>query len=141
MTSWCLRFWQISQEWNHYLDSSHACNFSSYLNRTFDFRCLWSGSKIEFSILGKKVKDQFSTRFTGIESQMFDWGMMNKFFLLRWNNSKQRSESTTRCCFWSTVSKPGNKRCQRSRQKVRSFLSGDLIKNQEIYKNYVLFLK
>ena len=34
-----------------------------------------------------------------------------------------------------------NQRCQRSRQKVRSFLSGDLTKNQEIYKNYELFLK
>ena len=34
-----------------------------------------------------------------------------------------------------------NQRCQRSRQKVRSFLSGDLTKNQDIYKNYELFLK
>ena len=28
-----------------------------------------------------------------------------KNFLLRWNSCKIRSESSTRCCFWSTVSK------------------------------------
>ena len=28
-------------------------------------------------------------------------------FLLRWNSCKQRSESSARCCFWSTVSKHG----------------------------------
>ena len=27
--------------------------------------------------------------------------------LLRWNSCKQRSESSTRCCFWSSVSKRG----------------------------------
>ena len=26
-------------------------------------------------------------------------------FLLRWNSCKQRSESSTRCCFWSTLRK------------------------------------
>ena len=30
-----------------------------------------------------------------------------KSCLMRWNSSKQRSESSTRCCFWSTVSKRG----------------------------------
>ena len=28
-------------------------------------------------------------------------------FLVRWNSCKQRSESSTRCCFWLTVSKSG----------------------------------
>lgn len=34
-------------------------------------------------------------------------GWMNEeiFFLLCWNNSKQRSELSTLCCFWFTVSK------------------------------------
>ena len=30
-----------------------------------------------------------------------------KTSFLRWNSSKQHSESSTRCCFWSTVSKRG----------------------------------
>ena len=31
--------------------------------------------------------------------------LRKNFFLLRWNSCKQRSDSTTRCCFWSTVNK------------------------------------
>ena len=31
--------------------------------------------------------------------------MQKNSFLLRWNSCKQRSESSTRCCFWSTVRK------------------------------------
>ena len=45
--------------------------FSLHLNRKFDFRCLWSGSKIEFSTLGKKVTDQCKWRCLSVHSRIY----------------------------------------------------------------------
>ena len=45
--------------------------------------------------------------FTQFFTSSFSIGRRKKFGLFRRNNSKQRSESTTRCRFWSTVSKRG----------------------------------
>ena len=44
--------------------------FSSHLNRKFDFQCLWSGSKIEFSTLEKKVTDQCKWRCLSVHSPL-----------------------------------------------------------------------
>ena len=59
----------------------HIFFFSSYLNRKFDFQCLGSGSKIEFSTLigyflasGKKTR--FPTHLTGILSRISIIDMM-----------------------------------------------------------------
>ena len=56
------------------VSSVPCCNvkfFSSHLNRKFDFRCLWSGSKIEFSTLGKKVTDQCKWRCLSVHSRIY----------------------------------------------------------------------
>ena len=63
-------------------------------------------------------------------------------FLLRWNNCKQCSESTTNCCFWSTVSK----RCTHFEHgflsiscKIVTTLPSDIFNSAGISRN--LFVK
>ena len=64
-------------------------------------------------------------------------------FLLCWNSCKQRSESSTRCCFWSTVSKRGthfehNFLIDKYSCKIVSTLSSDIFNSSAISRNFNL---
>ena len=58
-------------------------------------------------------------------------------FLLRWNSCKQRSVSSTRCCFWSTVSKLGTHffidKCS---CKTMNTLPSDIFNSSAILHNF-----
>ena len=64
-------------------------------------------------------------------------------FLLHWNSCKQRSESSMRCCFWSTVSKSGThfehsfliNKCS---SKMVNTLPSDVFNTSAISRNFNL---
>ena len=54
-----------------------------------------------------KTKNPLSRTNTPPVEPPFDFKLRRKSILPRLNSSRQRSESSTRCCLWSGVSKRG----------------------------------
>ena len=66
-----------------------------------------------------------------------------KSLLARFNSSKYRSESSTRCCFWSGVGKRGtrfenNLRIPKDSSKIVNTLPSDIFKVSTISRNFNL---
>ena len=71
--------------------------------------------------------------------------LCKKFFLLRWNSYKQRSESSTRCCFLSTESKccthfENSFLIEKSSCKLVNTLPSDIFNSSAVTHNFNLQL-
>ena len=67
--------------------------------------CVFGHSGWHLAAAVHSVDCQFDS---GLKWWIHFWSMLHicaKPFLLLWNSCKQRAKSSTRCCFWSTVSK------------------------------------
>ena len=61
--------------------------------------------------------------------------LRKRSFLLRWNSCKQRFKSSTRCCFWSTVSEYAPTLKSACSCKMVDTLSSDIFKASDFSRN------
>ena len=110
LTPYNIRYWWFflsrGNRWIKYRENSKIWRPKPH-QLTFAFLVTWDGFHFHPPLSTQLTANLTLECSDGSMFHPLSYTAWKKCFLLHWNSSKQRSESSTRCCFSSTVSKRG----------------------------------